>query len=62
MMDIINTIQETTWLYLTWVALISLVVGSFLNVAIHRLPIMMDRESHAFCHEFLKRDWSGPFF
>lgn len=35
-----------------WVALlIGLAVGSFLNVVIHRLPMMMEREWHAQCAE-----------
>ncbi|MGL5948077.1 MAG: prepilin peptidase [Aeromonas sp.] len=32
------------WLYLGWVFLFSLAVGSFLNVVIHRLPIMLERQ------------------
>ncbi|UBO74507.1 prepilin peptidase [Aeromonas rivuli] len=31
------------WLYLTLVFLFSLTIGSFLNVVIHRLPIMLER-------------------
>ena len=32
------------WLYLSLVFLFSLMIGSFLNVVIHRLPIMLERE------------------
>ena len=32
--------------------LLGLLVGSFLNVVIHRLPIIMEREWRAFCSEF----------
>ncbi|MDH5631945.1 MAG: A24 family peptidase [Gammaproteobacteria bacterium] len=35
------------------VALFSLMVGSFLNVVVHRLPIMLDREWRSQCLEFL---------
>lgn len=52
-MDIINTATSTPWLFLTWILFISLVVGSFLNVVIHRLPIMMDNESYLFCHDYM---------
>ncbi len=39
--------------FYTTVALFSLVVGSFLNVVIHRLPIMMEREWLCECREYL---------
>ncbi|MGL5776153.1 MAG: prepilin peptidase, partial [Aeromonas veronii] len=35
------------WLYLSLVFLFSLMIGSFLNVVIHRLPIMLEREWQA---------------
>lgn len=41
---VLDFIQANTWLWLTIVAVVSLVVGSFLNVVIHRLPLMMERE------------------
>ena len=34
----------TPWLLITTVFIFSLLVGSFLNVVIHRLPIMLERE------------------
>jgi len=37
-------IADNLWLALAVTALFSLLVGSFLNVVIHRLPIMMERE------------------
>ncbi|MEY2632563.1 MAG: hypothetical protein RIR00_1217 [Pseudomonadota bacterium] len=33
-------------------ALLGLTIGSFLNVVIHRLPLMLEREWRAQCHEF----------
>jgi leader peptidase (prepilin peptidase)/N-methyltransferase len=36
------------------VALVSLMVGSFLNVVIYRLPLMMERDWRQQCHEFLE--------
>ncbi len=35
--------EQFPWLYLTLVTLLGLLVGSFLNVVIHRLPIMLER-------------------
>ncbi|KAB0674811.1 prepilin peptidase [Aeromonas veronii] len=35
------------WLYFSQVFLFSLMIGSFLNVVIHRLPIMLEREWQA---------------
>lgn len=41
---LITLSQQLPWLYLTTIALFSLAVGSFLNVVIHRLPIMLERQ------------------
>lgn len=41
----------TPWLFIATVVTVSLLVGSFLNVVIHRLPIMMEREWRAQCAE-----------
>jgi len=43
-MTLIDLLRENPALFLGLVALASLFVGSFLNVVIHRLPIMMERE------------------
>lgn len=47
MIDVITTFQQLPWVFISSVALLSLVVGSFLNVLIYRLPIMMEREWQA---------------
>lgn len=39
------------WLFPTLATLFGLIVGSFLNVVIHRLPIIMEREWRAECAE-----------
>lgn len=44
------------WFFLFTVGLLGLMVGSFLNVVIHRLPKMMDREWRLQCKEFLFPD------
>lgn len=43
-------------LYLTAAGLLGLVVGSFLNVVIHRLPVMMERDWQAQCAELQGRE------
>lgn len=37
-------------------ALFGLIIGSFLNVVIHRLPIMLQREWRLGCYELLQKD------
>ena len=43
-------------LFVACVVLSGLIVGSFLNVVIHRLPIMLEREWRRDCQQFLGRD------
>ena len=47
------------WLYWAAVVYVGLCVGSFLNVVIHRLPIMMQRQEHAWAREALEIDSNG---
>lgn len=52
------------WLQLAAAGLLGLVVGSFLNVVIHRLPIMMERAWREQCRELLEQtegESEGPF-
>ncbi|WP_377109108.1 prepilin peptidase [Pseudoalteromonas sp. R86517] len=53
-LDITTAMQSQQWFYLTTVGLISLCVGSFLNVVIYRLPLMMQREWQSECRLLLK--------
>ena len=50
-MAIIELLSTNTPFYLFCVGLLGLVVGSFLNVVIYRLPIMMEREWISQCAE-----------
>jgi leader peptidase (prepilin peptidase)/N-methyltransferase len=43
-MELLKLLAAYPTLFVALVALFSLLIGSFLNVVIHRLPIMMDRE------------------
>jgi leader peptidase (prepilin peptidase)/N-methyltransferase len=50
-MAILDLLATNSVFFLTVVGIFSLAVGSFLNVVIHRLPIMMQREWQAHCAE-----------
>ena len=52
-MDIITLLSSHPPLFVAIVAAFSLLIGSFLNVVIHRLPLMMDREWRAQAAELL---------
>jgi leader peptidase (prepilin peptidase)/N-methyltransferase len=47
------TLNASPWLWVAVVFLFSLLVGSFLNVVIHRLPIMLEREWRTQASEIL---------
>ncbi|CAJ1929174.1 Type 4 prepilin-like proteins leader peptide-processing enzyme [Aeromonas hydrophila] len=47
MLLITDVFHSLPWLYFLLVFLFSLMIGSFLNVVIHRLPIMLEREWQA---------------
>jgi len=52
-MDIIRVFQANTAFFYTSVVILGLIIGSFLNVVIHRLPIMLLRDWRRDCREFL---------
>lgn len=49
----IDTLQTQPWAFVFAVGVLGLLAGSFLNVVIHRLPLMMEREWRAQCVELL---------
>ncbi|MFQ5470504.1 MAG: prepilin peptidase [Gammaproteobacteria bacterium] len=53
-MDLIHFLQDSTTAYFIVVTVLGLLVGSFLNVVILRLPKMMEREWRQQCVEFLQ--------
>ncbi len=57
LLDLLAT--STAWL-LTVTALLGLMVGSFLNVVIHRLPLIMQRDWRGQCAEFLEQPQQAP--
>jgi leader peptidase (prepilin peptidase)/N-methyltransferase len=57
-MDFLNLLQSQPTLFLTVVGIFSLMIGSFLNVVIHRLPIMLERTWREQCQDYLHGDES----
>ena len=55
-MELIHALETHSGFFLFAVGLLSLLVGSFLNVVIHRLPIMLKTEWRDQCTEFLAED------
>lgn len=58
--DISNAMQNHLWFYLTTIGLVSLCIGSFLNVVIYRLPLMMQKEWKTECRLFLADELTSP--
>lgn len=52
MASLIELAQALPWLYLSLIFLFSLMIGSFLNVVIHRMPIMLERDWQAEYHSY----------
>ncbi|MDF1589384.1 MAG: A24 family peptidase [Gammaproteobacteria bacterium] len=50
-MQIIDLVQSSPTLFIILIVLLGLLVGSFLNVVIYRLPLMMEREWQQQCAE-----------
>jgi leader peptidase (prepilin peptidase) / N-methyltransferase len=40
--EFVQTLNELPWLFYTYVTILGLLIGSFLNVVIYRLPVMME--------------------
>lgn len=53
-MELLTILETEQWLFYTAIVLFSLCVGSFLNVVIYRLPVMLERDWRKQCHEFLE--------
>ncbi|WP_442112216.1 prepilin peptidase [Pseudomonas sp. NUPR-001] len=52
-MDLMDTLASQPLLYLSVALLLGLIVGSFLNVLVHRLPLMLQRQWQAEAREVL---------
>lgn len=56
MASLIELAHGLPWLYLSLIFLFSLMIGSFLNVVIHRLPIMLERDWQAEYRSYFDND------
>jgi len=52
-MEIVTLVQASPALLIALTTVLGLLVGSFLNVVVYRMPIMLQRDWRAQCHEFL---------
>ncbi len=59
-MAIIELLSGSPAFYFSVAGLLGLTVGSFLNVVIHRLPVMMEREWRAHCAELTENNTPSP--
>ena len=53
-METLQTIGQLPWLYISIALILGLLVGSFLNVVIYRLPVMMQNSWQAECKLLLE--------
>ncbi len=56
MQELLQIFENEPGLFYTTVMIIGMCVGSFLNVVIYRLPLMLDRDWRLQCHEYLELD------
>lgn len=59
-MEFVAALQESLWLAIIIVSVLGLLVGSFLNVVIYRLPLMMEQGWRQECRLFLHPDEPIP--
>ena len=52
-MDLLDTFRAVPWFFVGTAIVLGLMVGSFLNVVIHRLPIILERDWQAQCLDYL---------
>ncbi len=48
------------WLFPLFAGVLGLLIGSFLNVVIYRLPVMMEKQWHQECHECFPEQMEAP--
>ena len=59
-MLILEYLQANPAIFVACVGVLGLIIGSFLNVVIYRLPVIMDREALEACSEILDCPEKGP--
>jgi leader peptidase (prepilin peptidase)/N-methyltransferase len=55
-MEVIAALNQQPLLLAIALAVLGLTVGSFLNVVIHRIPVMIEREERQYCAELMQCD------
>jgi leader peptidase (prepilin peptidase)/N-methyltransferase len=55
-MDTLSALNQHPWLLQASLLALGLIVGSFLNVVIYRLPLMIERDEKHYCAEMLEID------
>ncbi|PID45938.1 MAG: prepilin peptidase [Proteobacteria bacterium] len=55
-MQLLAILEQNPWFLISVVGIFSLLIGSFLNAAIYRIPIMMQREWDAECKAHMNAD------
>ncbi|MDD1782275.1 A24 family peptidase [Enterovibrio sp. ZSDZ35] len=55
-----NWLFDSPSLYVVFASVFGLIVGSFLNVVIYRLPKMMERQWQQECHDYFPESISAP--
>ena len=58
-MELIHALQASSLLFYSTIVVLGLLVGSFLNVVILRLPVMLKRSWRADCRQFLSEHYAG---
>ncbi len=53
MTELITIFNQNLWLFVTLSFVFAAVIGSFLNVVVHRLPVMMKRDWQQECNHYL---------
>jgi len=59
MNEFFDMLVTLPWLFVGLSAVLGLLIGSFLNVVIHRVPIMMDHELRAECAALAFQEGKG---
>ena len=59
-MQLLEVIHASPFLFCSVMTVLGLIVGSFLNVVIHRLPIMMEREWRGECSALFELETPAP--
>jgi leader peptidase (prepilin peptidase)/N-methyltransferase len=59
-MDVLQLLEQSTLFLAVTAASFGLVIGSFLNVVIHRLPVMLQRNWARECNELMGHEVTAP--